>query len=77
MKSLRCGLIGDHIGETLFPAALQLMCQKAGIELSFELIDTAGKSGFDFAPFVDGLRADNWHGCAVTRTDEAYTADDA
>ena len=44
MKALRCGLIGDHISQTRFPAALQLMCQEAGIELSFELIDTAGKS---------------------------------
>lgn len=52
MKSLRCGLIGDHIGQTQFPAALQLMCQEAGFELSFELIDTAGQSDFDFAKFV-------------------------
>jgi hypothetical protein len=35
MKSLRCGLIGDYIGQTRFPAALQLMCQEAGIELGF------------------------------------------
>ncbi len=75
MKSLRCGLIGDHIGQTRFPAALELMCQEAGIELSFELIDTAGKSDFDFAQFVDGLRADNWHGVSVTRPYKQDAAD--
>ena len=75
MKSLRCGLIGDHIGQTRFPAALQLMCQEAGIELSFELIDTAGQSDFDFAKFVDGLRADNWHGVSVTHPYKQDAAD--
>ncbi len=75
MKSLRCGLIGDHISQTRFPAALELMCQEAGIELSFELIDTAGKSDFDFAQFVDGLRADNWHGVSVTHPYKQDAAD--
>ncbi len=75
MKSLRCGLIGDHISQTRFPAALELMCQEAGIELSFELIDTAGQSDFDFAQFVDGLRADNWHGVSVTHPYKQDAAD--
>ena len=66
MKSLRCGLIGDHIGQTRFPAALQLMCQEAGIELSFELIDTAGQSDFDFAKFVASVTLVN---LAVLRPD--------
>jgi hypothetical protein len=66
MKALRCGLIGDHISQTQFPAALELMCQEAGIELSFELIDTAGQSDFDFVPFVASVTLPN---LAVLRPD--------
>ncbi len=66
MKTLRCGLIGDHISQTRFPAALELMCRDADIDLQFELIDTAELPEFDFVNFVDGLRAEGWHGVSVT-----------
>ncbi len=66
MKTLRCGLIGDHIGQTRFPGALKLMCDAAGIGLEFELIDTAGRANFDFARVVDGLKQDGWTGVSVT-----------
>ena len=59
MKSLCCGLIGNHIGQTRFPAALERMCQETGIELSLELIDTAGQSDFDFAQFVASVTLSN------------------
>jgi len=66
MKTLRCGLIGDHISQTRLPAALELMCEANGIKLEFELIDTADCTGFDFVRTVDGLKADGWNGVSVT-----------
>lgn len=66
MKTLRCGLIGDHIGQTRFPAALGVMCRAAGIGLRFELIDTADRAGFDLSGVVDDLRKDGWDGVSVT-----------
>ena len=59
MKSLRCGLIGNYIRQTRFPVALELMRQETGIELRFELIDTAGQSDFDFAQFVTSVTLSN------------------
>ena len=75
MKTLRCGLIGDHISRTRFPAALELMCRDADIELRFELIDTAELPEFDFVQFVDGLRAEGWDGVTVTHPYKQSAAD--
>lgn len=75
MKVLRCGLIGDHISQTRFPAALELMCRNADFELRFELIDTAELPEFDFAQFVDGLRAKGWNGVTVTHPYKQAAAD--
>lgn len=66
MKTLRCGLVGDHIGQTRFPAALNLMCQTSGIGLAFELIDTPELDEPDFAGLVDRLQRDGWDGVSVT-----------
>lgn len=66
MTILRAGLIGDHIGLTRLPAALDTMCKANGLMLEFELIDTADLRDFDFARTVDGLRAKGWSGVAVT-----------
>ena len=59
MKSLRCGLIGNYIRQIRFPVALELMRQETGIELRFELIDTAGQSDFDFTQFVASVTLSN------------------
>jgi len=75
MKTLRCGLIGDHISQTRLPAALELMCRDADIELRFELIDTAELPEFEFAQFVDGLRAKGWDGVTVTHPYKQAAAD--
>jgi len=53
---LRSGLIGDHISQARFPAALELMCLAYGLTLEFELIDTQAKDDFDFSGCVDELR---------------------
>lgn len=75
MKTLHCGLIGDHISQTRLPAALELMCLDAGIQLSFELIDTAEDEDFDFAGCVDGLRQRGWDGVTVTHPFKQAAAD--
>lgn len=74
MKVLRAGLIGDHISQTRLPAALEIMCQAAGITLEFELIDTADRTGFDFVRTVDELRAKGWSGVTVTHPFKTHAA---
>lgn len=75
MKTLRCGLIGDHISQTRLPAALELMCRDVGIELRFQLIDTAEMPEFEFDQFVDGLRSKGWDGVTVTHPYKQAAAD--
>jgi shikimate dehydrogenase len=70
-------LIGENISRTRLPKALQIMCDMSGIELDFELIDTALIDGFEFRNCVDGLRAMGWTGVTVThpyKTDAAEYA---
>jgi shikimate dehydrogenase len=65
-QTLRAGLIGEHIQKTRLPAALQIMCDEAGIKLAFDLIDTALSDGFDFDRKVTELIAAGWTGVTVT-----------
>jgi shikimate dehydrogenase len=65
-QTLRAGLIGEHIQKTRLPAALQIMCDEAGIELAFDLIDTALLAGFDFDRKVAELIEAGWTGVTVT-----------
>lgn len=79
MKTLKAGLIGDHISQTRLPAALGLMCEASGIDLVFELIDTADRTNFNFDRTVDDLRAAGWTGVTVThpyKTDAGRYAGD-
>ena len=79
MKLLRAGLIGEHISRTRLPFALEILCGMHGIELSFELIDTAERPGFDFTSTVEGLQSKGWTGVTVThpwKTDAAEYAGD-
>ena len=66
MRTLRAGLIGEHISRTRLPLALDIMCKREGWELEFELIDTAGIEAFDFRTTVDACRARGWTGVTVT-----------
>lgn len=75
MKTLHCGLIGSHISQSRFSAALEMMCKGAGIDFTFELIDTATRPDFDFVQFVGGLRADGWDGVSVTHPHKQAAAD--
>lgn len=72
-------MIGAHIARTRLPAALQIMCDDAGFELEFDLIDTAGLPSFDFDASVHGLRDRGWTGVTVThpfKTNAARYAED-
>ncbi|NRB19475.1 MAG: shikimate dehydrogenase [Rhodobacteraceae bacterium] len=75
MKTLRCGLIGDHISQTRLSAALDLMCREHGIDLTFELIDTSEHTNFDFDRCVAGLRQKGWDGVTVTHPYKQAAAD--
>ncbi|MEN8197536.1 MAG: NAD(P)-binding domain-containing protein, partial [Pseudomonadota bacterium] len=65
-QTLRAGLIGEHIQKTRLPAALQIMCDDAGFDLAFELIDTALLANFDFDRQVAELIEAGWTGVTVT-----------
>lgn len=66
-RTLRAGLIGEHIQKTRLPAALRIMCDDAGIDLAFDLIDTALLScAFDFDRKVTELIDAGWTGVTVT-----------
>ena len=65
-QTLRAGLIGEHIQKTRLPAALRIMCEEAGIELAFDLIDTALSGAFDFDRKVTELIEAGWTGVTVT-----------
>ena len=63
---MRASLIGEHIQKTRLPAALQIMCDDAGIKLMFDLVDTALCSDFEFDRTVTGLIEAGWTGVTVT-----------
>lgn len=65
-QTLRASLIGEHIQKTRLPAALRIMCDEAGIELAFDLIDTALLDSFDFDRQVEELIEAGWTGVTVT-----------
>jgi shikimate dehydrogenase len=65
-QTLRAGMIGEHIQNTRFPAALRIMCDEVGLGLSFELIDTARRHAFDFDRQVTELIEAGWTGVTVT-----------
>jgi len=64
---------------TRLPAALEILCAEYGYELSFELIDSANRTPFDFRATVDELRSWGWTGVTVTHpfkiSAAAYAAD--
>ncbi|MEM7636849.1 MAG: shikimate dehydrogenase [Pseudomonadota bacterium] len=74
MDRLTAGLIGSHIQKTRLPRALGLLCDDAGIDLDFELIDTDGIADFDFDAKVEDLRSRNWSGVTVTHPYKTFAA---
>lgn len=66
MPLLKAGLVGAHISNSLFPAALQILCDAKGWSLSFQLIDTALKSKFDLKARMLHATLDGWSGLSVT-----------
>jgi shikimate dehydrogenase len=66
MSMLRAGLIGENISRTRLPAALQIMCDYAGLDLQFDLIDTFGLARFNFDATEDRMWGEGWTGGSVT-----------
>ena len=65
-RELTAGLIGEHISRTRLPAALQILCNEYGYDLTFELIDSVNRTPFDFRATVDEVRGWGWTGVSVT-----------
>ena len=61
-----CGLIGDHIENSRFGAALAKVGAAHDVEIVFEHIDTALIEAFDFPATVLRLRDQGWTGVTVT-----------
>ena len=74
MNRLTCGLIGSHISATRLPAALEIMCETTGLELTFTLIDTAELDAFDLEDRVVQLRDQGWNGVTVTHPHKTSAA---
>lgn len=74
MTVLKAGLIGEHISRTRLPFALKILCDRAGMDLDFKLIDSAGRDEFDFDATVDGLRGQGWTGVTVTHPWKTHAA---
>ena len=74
MTSLVAGLIGSHIQNTRLPGALKLLCGEAGIGFSFELMDTADLTAFDFNASVDALKVRGWTGVTITHPWKTHAA---
>ncbi|SLN53856.1 Quinate/shikimate dehydrogenase [Pseudoruegeria aquimaris] len=75
MKTLRIGLIGDHIGDSRFGAAMQALCDLHALDLSFTPIDTAGDAGFSLHDTLERLQAEGWDGVSVTHPHKGAAAD--
>ena len=65
-KVLKIGLIGDHIGQSRFSAAMNILCELHSLTLDFTPIDTGEIDGFDFDAKVDEIIADGWTGVTIT-----------
>ena len=63
---LRCGMIGANIGRSRFPRAFALMAARAGIDLDYVAVDTAGDPRFDFDATVTRMAAEGRTGVTVT-----------
>lgn len=63
---LKAGLIGANIQNSRLPAALKIMCDDAGLDLDFELIDTALVHTFDFYVEVQKRIEAGWTGVTIT-----------
>lgn len=66
LSKLQAGLIGAHISRSRLREALALMCDRAGLEFEFTLIDSAEFPDFDFEATVARCRANGWNGVTVT-----------
>ena len=64
--AIRTGLIGEHISQTRFGRAMEMMCDHAGLPFEFGLIDSTDRPLFDFAAAVADLKDKGWTGTAVT-----------
>lgn len=58
--------MGQNISRTRLPAALDLMCCGAGLELECEAIDVEGAKAFDLAHCVAERRSAGWAGVSAT-----------
>lgn len=65
-RILQAGLIGENISRSRFADALELLCQRDGIELKFDPFDTTQIDGFDFNTHINALKNAAFDGVTVT-----------
>ena len=63
---LRFGLLGEGIGHSRQPQLLRYLARKAGLGLSYELLDRRDNSLFDIDAELASLREAGFHGINVT-----------
>lgn len=71
---LRCGLIGDNIGNSRLARGLAIMCANHGLTLEFTAVDTKGVQDFDFEAEVDRMAAAGWTGVTITHPWKTHAA---
>ena len=65
-RTLKIGLIGQHISRSRFAAAQSILCAEAGIRLDFTPFDSADMPDLNFEAHVRRLAAGGFHGLTVT-----------
>lgn len=75
MYRLVTGLAGAHIRSSFLPNALDLLCRDAGLNISFEICDTALEPDFDLAGAVEDRARRGWTGMMVADPHEFEAAE--
>ena len=65
-RTLKIGLIGQHISRSRFSRAQSILCQAHDIALDFTPFDTASMPDLDFAAHIRHLAKSGFHGITVT-----------
>lgn len=68
MHRLVTGLAGPHVQDSLLPEVLDALCRDAGLNFSFELIDTTMAPSFDFTSAIEERARRGWTGISVAGT---------
>jgi shikimate dehydrogenase len=66
MYRLVTGLAGAHAQSSFLPDALDLLCRDAGLNISFEICDTASDTNFDLSAAIEDRARRGWTGISIS-----------